>query len=194
MKFRAVVIGASAGGLDAIRILLTGLKAEFNAPILIVQHLSAHSDNYMINQLNKICSIHVKEAEEKERVLPGTAYIAAPNYHLLIEEDETLSLSVEPKVNYARPSIDILFDTAADAYGNELIGVILTGANSDGSKGLRRIKQLGGVTIVQNPKSAEATAMPQAAISLTKVDYLLELKEISIKLIELVGEKNEATR
>ena len=192
MKFKAVVIGASAGGLDAICTILRGLNAGFNSPIIIVQHLSSHSDNYMARHLNEICKINVKEVEEKEKVLSGNVYIAPPNYHLLVEEDETLSLSVEPKVNYARPSIDVLFETAAQVYGNELIGIVLTGANSDGSKGLKRINELGGVTIVQNPKNAESDFMPLAAIALTEVDYILELKEIITKLVELVGEKNES--
>lgn len=194
MKFKAVVIGASAGGLDAISIVLMGLKEEFNAPIIIVQHLSSHSDNYMVTHLNEICKINVVEAEEKQKLQPGNVYIAPPNYHLLVEQDETLSLTVEPKVNYARPSIDVLFETAANVYGNGLIGVILTGANSDGSKGLKRIKELGGLTIVQNPKTAEINSMPMAAIEITKVDYILELGEISTKLVELIGGKNESNR
>ena len=191
MKFKAVVIGASAGGFEAIRTILMGLNKGFNAPILIVQHLSSHSDNYMIKLLNEKCRINIKEADEKEKIISGNVYIAPPNYHLLVESDETLSLTVEPKVNYSRPSIDVLFDTAADVYGDSLIGIILTGANSDGSNGLKRIKELGGLTIVQDPKTAVSNSMPMASISTTKVDYILELREISTKLIELVGEKNE---
>ena len=187
MKFKAVVIGTSAGGFNAIRTLLMGLKEGFSVPILIVQHLSSHSDNYIVTHLNKICKLKVVEAEEKEKVLSGKVYFAPPNYHLLIEKDETLSLSVEAKVNYARPSIDVLFDSAADVYGDALIGVILTGANSDGSKGLKRIKELGGLTIVQDPKTAEFNSMPMAAIAITKVDYIIELSKISAKLFELVG-------
>jgi len=187
MKFKAVVIGASAGGLDAISTVLMGLKVEFNVPILIVQHLSARSDNYMVTHLNEICKINVVEAEEKQKLLAGYAYVAPPNYHLLVEQDETLSLTVEPKVNYARPSIDVLFETAANVYGNGLIGVILTGANGDGSKGLKRIKELGGITIVQDPSTAEINSMPLAAIAITKVDYILGLREISTKLVELIG-------
>ena len=194
MKFKAVVIGASAGGFDAISTVLMGLKEEFNIPIIIVQHLSARSDNYMITRLNEICRVNVVEAKEKQKLLSGNAYVAPPNYHILIEQDETLSLTVEPKVNYARPSIDVLFETAAEVYGNGLIGVILTGANRDGSKGIKRIKELGGLTIVQDPKTAESNSMPMAAIAITKVDYILELKDISTKLLELIGGKNESNR
>lgn len=191
MKIKAVVIGASAGGLDAISTVLMGLNKNFNVPILIVQHLGAHPSNYMVKYLNDMCNINVSEAEEKEKVLPGNAYIAPPNYHLLVEGDETLSLTVEPKVNYARPSIDVLFDAAANVYGSGLIGVILTGANRDGSKGLKRIKELGGIAIVQDPKTATSNTMPMAAIDITKVDYVLELMDISNKLIELVVDINE---
>jgi len=194
MKFKAIVIGASAGGFDAISTVLMDLKEDFNVPILIVQHLSACSDNYMVTHLNEICRINVLEAKEKEKVHSGNAYVAPPNYHLLVEQDETLSLTVEPKVNYARPSIDVLFETAANVYGNGLIGVILTGANSDGSKGLKRIVELGGIAIVQDPKTAELSSMPMAAIAITKVDYVLELRDISTILAELIGGKNESIR
>ena len=194
MKFKALVIGASAGGFDAISAILMDLKKDFNVPILIVQHLSARSDNYMVTHLNEICKINVVEAKEKEKVHSGYAYVAPPNYHLLVEQDETLSLTVEPRVNYARPSIDILFETAANVYGNGLIGVILSGANSDGSKGLKRIVELGGLAIVQDPKTAAVSSMPMAAIAITKVDYILELREISKILAELIGGKNESDR
>ena len=187
MKYKAIVIGASAGGLNAIKTILTPLKAEFEVPILIVQHLSVHSDGYMARYLNEICKINVKEADEKEKVLPGNVYIAPSNYHLLIEKDETITLTVDPKVNYSRPAIDPLFESAAEVYKDELIGIILTGANSDGSEGLKKIKELGGIAIVQDPSTAEADFMPKAAIKITEVDYILSLDKISDKLIKLVG-------
>lgn len=191
MKYRTIVIGASAGGMDAIKTILMPLQKGFSASILIAQHLSPHSDNYMARYLNKVCKINVKEADEKEKVLPGTAYIAPSNYHLLVEKDETLSLTVDRKINYSRPAIDVLFDTAAEVYRGELIGIILTGASSDGSKGLKKIKDLGGITIVQDPSTAEVDFMPKAAIKITEVDYILSLNKISDKLIKLVGDINE---
>lgn len=191
MKYRSIVIGASAGGMDAIKAVLMPLHEGFAVPILIVQHLSSHSNGYMVEYLNEICKIDVKEADEKEKVLPGNVYIAPPNYHLMVEKDETLSLTVDQKVNYSRPAIDILFESAAEVYENELIGIILTGANSDGSKGLKRIKELGGLTIVQDPSTAEVDFMPKAAIKTTKPDYILSLNQISNKLIKLVGDTNE---
>lgn len=191
MKYRAIVIGASAGGMDAIKSILMPLQEGFSASILIVQHLSPHSDGYMAKHLNELCKINVKEADEKEKILPGNAYIAPANYHLLIEKDETLSLTVDPKVNYSRPSIDILFESAAEVYENELIGIILTGGNGDGSKGLKMIKEFGGLTIVQDPSTAEADFMPRAAMKASEVDYILSLNKISNKLIKLVGDTND---
>lgn len=191
MKYRAIVIGASAGGMDAIKYILMPLQEEFPASILIVQHLSPHSDGYMARHLNELCKINVKEADEKEKILPGNVYIAPSNYHLLVEKDETLSLTVDPKVNYSRPSIDVLFESAAEVYENELIGIILTGGNGDGSKGLKRIKEFGGLAIVQDPRTAEADFMPKAAIKASEVDYTLSLNKISNKLIKLVGDTND---
>ncbi|OOM82083.1 chemotaxis response regulator protein-glutamate methylesterase [Clostridium puniceum] len=189
--YKVIVIGASAGGMEAIKTILMPFGEGFAASILIVQHLSTHSDGYMARYLNERCKINVKEADEKEKIVEGNAYIAPSNYHLLVEKDETLSLTVDPKVNYSRPAIDILFDSAAEVYRDELIGVILTGANSDGSKGLKKIKELGGLTIVQDPSTAEADFMPKAAIKITEVDYILSLNKISNKLIKLVENTNE---
>ncbi|MVX65513.1 chemotaxis protein CheB [Clostridium chromiireducens] len=191
MKYRAIVIGASAGGMDAIKEILIAIPRNFAVPLIIVQHLNSHSNGYIVRYLKELCKINVKEADEKESILPGNVYIAPPNYHLLIEKDETLSLTVDNKENYSRPSIDVLFESAAEVYRYELIGIILTGANKDGSNGLRRIKELGGTTIVQDPDTAEVYFMPKSAISTTEVDYILTLDKINAKIIELVGESNE---
>lgn len=182
--YRAVVIGASSGGLHALKKLLPALPVDFPCPILIVQHISPTSDNYLTVILDKLSHIHVKEADEKEIVLPGTAYIAPPDYHLLVEADTTLSLSVEDKVNFARPSIDVLFQTAADAYKEHLIGILLTGANADGSEGLRSIKENGGFTIVQDPAEAESPFMPQAAIEHSAPNLILTIDGIIGQLLK----------
>lgn len=191
MKYEAVVIGASAGGMEALKKLLTVLPKSLAAPIVIVQHLSPHSDNYLTRRLDELCKIHVKEADEKEKIIAGTAYIAPPNYHLLIEQDKTLSLSADVKVNFSRPSIDVLFDSAAEVFRKGLIGIILTGANNDGSKGLKTIRNFGGLAIVQEPESAEVKAMPRAAIEAAGADFILTIDQISNKLIELIGDKYE---
>lgn len=185
MKYKAVVIGASAGGFHALKKLLGNLPDDFSLPILIVQHISPSSDNYMAKYLNKNSKLSVKEADGKEPILPGYVYIAPPNYHLLIEEDYTLSFSTEEKVNYSRPSIDVLFETAVFAYGNSLIGIVLTGANSDGAKGLKKIKEAGGYCIVQDPKEAEASAMPLAAIASTKTKNIYTIDKIATLLASL---------
>jgi len=185
MSNKAIVIGASAGGFTALRTLLPMLPADFSIPILIVQHLSPSSDSYMPVFLNKISDIRVKEADEKEQIIPGTAYMAPPNYHLLVEEDKSLSLSNESKVNYSRPSIDILFETASFAYDKELIGIVLTGANNDGAQGLLQIKKAGGYCICQLPDEAETEAMPIAAIELAKPQKILSIENIGNLLLEI---------
>ena len=185
MKYKAILIGVSAGGMNALGHILPGLPEGFPIPVIIVQHVSPQSDNYMIRHFNKLSKITVKEADEKEEIKAGYAYFAPPNYHLLVEADFTFSLSVEGRVNYSRPSIDVLFDTALEAYCTGTVGIILTGANNDGSKGLKHIKDCGGLTIVQDPKTAEVPAMPEAALKACKADHVLDLKEITSFLIRL---------
>ena len=163
-RFRAVVMGCSAGGMRALGTILGLLPETFSVPIIAVQHIAANADSFLVTFLDEHCRLSVSEAEEKEKARPGWVYIAPPGYHLLLERDGTFSLTIDPKYNYSRPSIDILFETAADAFRERLIGVLLTGASSDGAFGLRRIKDFGGVTIVQDPKTAEASLMPRSAI------------------------------
>lgn len=188
MKYRAVVIGVSAGGMNALGKILPALPGDFPLPLIVVQHISPQSDNYMIRHFDQQSQIRVKEADEKEKIKPGHAYFAPPNYHLLIEEDHTFSLSVEERINFSRPSIDVLFETALDAYCSSLIGIILTGANNDGSKGLKLIKDCGGLTIVQDPQEAEVPAMPEAAIKLSMPDHILKVGQIAPFLIRIVKE------
>ncbi len=185
--FEAIVIGSSAGGLHALKTLIKGLKPGFDIPIIIAQHLSPHSENYMAHFLDQLNTIKVKEADEREKILAGHAYIAPPNFHLLIENDRTFSLTVEEKVNYARPSIDILFETAAEVFREKLIGIILTGANHDGANGIRKIRFFGGFTIAQNPSSAESDTMPKAAIQTGSILKTMELEEIAVFLNSLLN-------
>lgn len=179
LRYEAMVVGASAGGLEALLAILKELPADFAIPVLIVQHMSPHSNNLLAELLNRQCRLLVKEVEEKETPRGGVAYVAPPDYHLLVEADHTLSLSREERVNYSRPSIDVLFETAAEAYGDKLIAVVLTGANADGSQGLQVIKKFGGTCVVQDPLTAVAPRMPQAAIESTAVDYVVALEEIA---------------
>ena len=182
--FEVVVIGVSAGGFNALKRLLGGLPADFPLPVLIVQHLRAGSGT-LAESLQNFCRIRLKEADEGETIMPGTVYLAPPDYHLLVEGDGTLSLSVDPPVRYARPSVDVLFESAAEAFGAGVLGVILTGANDDGSAGLQRIKATGGTTIVQDPADAEVAQMPLNALRATNPDHVLSLARIPCLLCTL---------
>jgi len=170
-----------------LRELLVAFPATYALPIIVVQHLHPLQDNLFPEHLNQKIVLTVKEADEKESIETGCVYFAPPNYHLLIEEDRTFSLSVDERVNYSRPAIDVLFESAADVYGSGAIGVILTGANNDGAQGLRLIKEKGGLTVVQDPETAESPFMPRAAIEATHVDHILALPAIARLLIEKAG-------
>jgi two-component system, chemotaxis family, protein-glutamate methylesterase/glutaminase len=184
---QAIVIGASAGALEALSNLLPDLPAGYPFPILIVVHVPQDKRNLLIELFQGRCSIEVREAEDKEPIQAGIAYFAPANYHLLVETDGTLSLSADEAVLFSRPAIDVLFESAADVYGEALVGVVLTGANSDGAKGLAAISLARGEAIVQNPATAYAAAMPQAAIQACKEARVLSLTEIAAYLRE-VGE------
>jgi two-component system, chemotaxis family, protein-glutamate methylesterase/glutaminase len=185
-KSRIIVIGASAGGLNVIATLLKSLPEDYKIPIIIVQHLSPQSNDFWIKSINELCKFEVKEAEEKELIQKGFVYIAPPNYHLLVEHDKTLSLSVEEKVNFSRPSIDVLFESASDVFKENLIGIIFTGSSKDGASGMKKIKENGGTTIVQDPSTSENKFMPEAAINASKIDHILSLE----KIIELLKKLN----
>lgn len=161
---KAVAIGASAGAVQALLAILPTLPARFALPVLVVVHVPPDRDNALVTLLQSKCQVVVKEAEDKEPIDAGVVYLAPSDYHLLVETDRTLALSTDELVNYSRPSIDVLLETAADAYGSELLGVILTGANHDGAAGLKAVRDAGGVIIVEDPSGAYASAMPQAAL------------------------------
>ena len=185
MNYEAIVMGASAGGMNALQTILKCLNKKISIPVIIVQHLHPEGDDFMARHLNTICPLYVKESENREAIKPGIAYLAPPNYHLLIEKDKTFSFSTEDRVNYCRPSIDVLFESAADVYGSKLIGIILTGANNDGAVGMMIIKKHGGLTVVQDPSTAEVGIMPSSALQLTTVDYILPLEEIGPFLLNI---------
>ena len=186
-SYRAVVMGCSAGGLDALSVVLPSLPSGFPVPLVIVQHVNPQGMSRLHTILKGKCKIDVCEADEKTEPRPGTAYLAPPNYHLLLELDGTFSLSVDERVNFSRPAIDITFETAAELYGCALIGVVMTGASSDGSRGLARIKRLGGYTIVQDPKEAESATMPESAIRAAQPHAVLPLCDIGPTLTRLCG-------
>lgn len=190
MAFEIVVVGTSSGGLKALQVLLSGLPAEFSLPLVLVQHRGKDSEPGLCEFLDQRSSLPVSEPDDKEIVLPGHAYLAPRDYHLLIEE-KSFALSTEPPVAFARPSIDVLFESAADEYREHAIGVILTGANRDGALGLARIKASGGLALVEDPASAAFREMPEAAIDTADVDRILPLEEIALFLAKLGNTKAE---
>jgi len=177
-----IVVGTSMGGLRAMQILLSKFPADFPVPIAIVQHRAKTSDDALSAFLQKWTRLRIRDAEDGETMKPGHVYLAPADYHLLVEPGR-LTLSVEEPVQYSRPSIDVLFESAADAYRSRLIGVVLTGANADGAAGVKKIKSRGGIVVVQDPETAEARAMPEAAIAAANVDRVLPVSKIATFLI-----------
>jgi two-component system, chemotaxis family, protein-glutamate methylesterase/glutaminase len=177
--YEVIVIGTSWGGLDALSRLLDGLHADVHQPIVVAQHRSSDSEAGMLAHLLQHHTRRVvSDPDDKTPLETDHVYLGPPDYHLLIEEGH-LALSTDAPVRFARPSIDVLFESAADAYGPRAVGVVLTGANNDGAAGLARIKGLGGVAIVQDPATSERRAMPDAAIAAAEVDAVLPLDEIA---------------
>ncbi|MCK5230633.1 MAG: chemotaxis protein CheB [Desulfobulbaceae bacterium] len=185
-RFRLVVIGGSAGSTIGLPLILAGLPHDLRLPVVVVRHIAPESTwEFFMRRTDADCALTIIEPDDKEPIFGGHVYMAPPNYHLLIERDYTFSLSVDEKVRYSRPSIDVLFETAADAYGESVIGVIMTGANDDGAAGLKKIKERGGYAIVQDPKTAQVDIMPKAAIAACDVDRILPLERIAEALLEL---------
>jgi two-component system chemotaxis response regulator CheB len=182
----AIAIGASMGGVEALGQLLPALASDASVAVFVVLHLPRDRPSLLVDIFAPLCGLAVQEAEDKAPVQPGTLYFAPPDYHLLIDKGPSLLLSVDEPVLFARPSIDVLFESAADIYGARLLGIVLTGANADGAAGLKAIHDAGGVTIVQDPQSAAAALMPEAARQGHAVDAVLSLDELS-RLLQQFG-------
>ncbi len=176
-NYECVVIGCSAGGIEALSQIFRALPDDFGLAIIVVIHLSKNSPSFFQDCFSRHTKVPIKEADEKEPVRPGNIYFAPANYHLLMEADKTFSLSTEAPLRFSRPSIDIFFETAADCYRDSLLGIILSGANADGSQGLQKIKSLGGTTLVQDPSTAAFPEMPQSAVSYA--DFVYDLSKIA---------------
>jgi len=177
-RIEAVVIGASAGGVEALNEILPDLPATFRPAVLIVLHLPRERPSLLVEIYEKRCALPVREADDKEPVEPGTVYFAPPDYHMLVEKSRQIALSTDEPVHFSRPSIDVLFESAADVYGERLLGIILTGANEDGAAGLHAIHRAGGVTVVQQPDSAKVPLMVVSALQRNPADFILSLPEI----------------
>jgi two-component system, chemotaxis family, protein-glutamate methylesterase/glutaminase len=181
-----VVVGASWGGLSALSKLIGSLPPDFPVPVAVVQHRGRHTDNLLASLLQDETSLRVVDVEDKEPLLPHTVYIAPANYHMLVEKGH-LSLTTDPMVRFSRPSIDVTFFSAADMYLGSTIGVVLTGANDDGARGLRHIVDRGGRAIVQDPATAESPVMPIASLRAVPEATVVPLDQIAQRLIEMVA-------
>jgi two-component system, chemotaxis family, protein-glutamate methylesterase/glutaminase len=181
-RIDAVVIGASAGGVEALSLLLPALPASLRAAVFIVVHLPRGRPSLLSEIFAARCALPVKEAEDKEPVQSGMVYFAPPDYHLLLDAGPRLALSVDEAVHYSRPSVDVLFESAADVYGQRLMGLILTGANRDGAAGLAAVKAAGGVTVVQEPTGNYESQMAVSALSRGPADFVLPIGAIAALL------------
>lgn len=186
MTPRLVAFGTSLGGLKALTAVLGTLPAGFSVPVVVAQHRGANSGETLADLLQEHTRLPVQDAEDKMTLEPGSIYLAPADYHLMIESPGSLALSTDAPVRSARPSIDVLFETAAEAYGAGLVAVLLTGASADGAGGVAAVKARGGCVIVQDPGTAEASTMPLAGIAAARVDYILPLEQIGRYVASLV--------
>lgn len=178
-RIEAIVIGASAGGVEALGQILPALPAGFRPALLIVLHLPRERPSLLVQIYEKRCALPIREADDKEPIEPGTVYFAPPDYHMLVERNRQIALSTDEPVHFSRPSVDVLFESAADVYGHRLLGMILTGANEDGAAGLHAIHRAGGITVVQQPDSAKVPLMVVSALQRNPADFVLSLPEIA---------------
>jgi two-component system chemotaxis response regulator CheB len=190
-RVEAVVIGASAGGVEALGALLPSLPADYGLPVFCILHLPSDRDSRLAELFAERLPLPVKEACDKEPIAPGTVYFAGSGYHLSVEQDFTFSLSCEPPVHFARPAIDVLMESSADAYGPGLVGILLTGANHDGAEGMAAIHARGGLTVVQDPDDAQVATMPRSAINLFAPHLILPLARIGALLPMLESDTDE---
>ncbi|MET0287467.1 MAG: chemotaxis protein CheB [Polyangiales bacterium] len=187
----AVVLGASAGAVDALGVILPTLPATLAVPVIIVVHIPASRPSLLVELFAAKCALPVREAEDKLAIAPGTVWFAPPGYHLLVERERTFALSLDELVNHSRPSIDVLFESAAEAYGERLLAMVLTGANHDGAHGAAQVQAAGGLIAVQDPKTANVSAMPELAIGRTKPDIIGTLPELAAYAIAQATERVE---
>lgn len=184
-KVEMVIIGGSAGSLEALLEILPAIKQGYALPVILVLHRKSSEEDILADLLRARTHFKVKEIEEKELPQAGTLYIVPPDYHLLFEEDHTFSLDVSEKVNYCRPSIDVVFQSAADVYRDKLVCILLSGANADGTDGFRNVKGSNGITIAQSPESAEVSYMPEQAINSNTATFVMKNSEIVSYLNQL---------
>jgi two-component system chemotaxis response regulator CheB len=190
-RIGAVVIGASAGGVEALNQLLPALPKAFAPPVLVVVHVRQGQPSLLPGLFATRCELVIEEPFDKDEIAPGTVYFAPPGYHMLVESEDgaapAIALSVDPPVRFSRPSVDVLFESAAHAYGARLLGIVLSGANDDGARGARAIRDAGGACWAQDPATAPAPAMPLAAIAQGAVNEVLTLDDMAMRLSQCIG-------
>ena len=178
-KYQAIVIGGSAGSLSVLFEIFPALPRDLNATIILVLHRKNSSDSSLSTLLATKTRLPTKEVEDKDEILPGNIYLAPADYHLLLEKNYTFSLDYSEKINFSRPSLDVTFESAADIFGSSLVAILLSGANEDGTSGMKAVKKAGGLTIVQKPESAQMSFMPQHAINNVDIDKIMDINEIA---------------
>jgi two-component system chemotaxis response regulator CheB len=186
-----IAMGASAGGVEALGVVLAALPADFSPTVVVVLHIPPDRASMLAQLYQARCALPVKEAEDKEGLARGTVYFAPPDYHLLIEPDKSFALSSEPPVNYSRPAIDLTFESAAAAFGEKMLGIILTGASADGAEGLCAVRQAGGRAWVQDPASARSPTMPAAALDRCGADKVMDLGALAFSMAQIGPDKNK---
>lgn len=189
LKEKCVIIGGSAGSLQVILYILSHLPQDYHIPVIVVLHRKNDHNSNLTEVLNNRSCLPVKEAEDKESIVPGMVYVAPADYHLLVEKGHTFSLDASEKVHFSRPSIDVTLQTGAEAYGEGLISVLLSGANEDGTEGLERVYKVHGIRIVQDPQDAQVQYMPQSAITHHRPEQILNKQGISDYLNTLTGKQ-----
>jgi len=177
-RAKLIVIGGSAGSLQVIMEIISTIRPDFPLPVLIVLHRNSSFESSLEDLFASRSRALIKEVEEKEVIMPGVVYIAPPDYHVLIEEDQTFSLDYSERVNFSRPSIDVAFHCASDVYGAELVCLLLSGGNADGVEGLEYVKERGGIVVVQDPATADVPYMPQHAVTKVAVDFIVSAEEL----------------
>jgi two-component system, chemotaxis family, protein-glutamate methylesterase/glutaminase len=188
-RVEAVVIGASAGGIEALTRLLPELPEDFGPAVLVVVHVRASLPSLLPELFGPRCALPVREPDDKDEIVPGTIYLAPPAYHMMVEPDRSVALSVDPPVRFSRPSVDVLFESAAYAYGRRLLGIVLSGANEDGARGALAIRDAGGHCWVQDPATAPSPTMPQSVVAIGAAHDILTLDEMSARLCAQFGRR-----
>ncbi|MFT3926761.1 MAG: chemotaxis protein CheB [Myxococcales bacterium] len=184
---RAVVVGASAGAIEALRVVLPALPANFAAPVFVVVHLPPRKPSLLCEIFSSLCPLSVREASDQASFGAGSVWFAPPDYHMLVESETTLALSIDAPEHYSRPSIDVLFESAAQVFGPSLLAVVLTGANEDGARGAQCVRENGGLVAVQSPESAQMPLMPEAAIARAQPQFTGSLSELTAFIVSTVA-------